>query len=342
MAPPKAASDFETMIHADRERRKASSLAQEILGKGRRSSAPGAGVSVANRKPGTGPSLASRIGVAKRIASTKPVGKNARQPKGDVEADWTHDLHSVNNSPASGGARGSRQATTSYRVGRADRLHSAIHGSASSPALNSQFKVVAPRASMSIRGIAGPYIVMAKNFAHGTTAADIESAMTPVGGIILGCRLIAERPKVIAEIIFETKEGADNVVETFNNQSADGHLLHVFHKVGSATPQASIPQPTPAIPSGPRSTRLADQSNGNLSSYNGSERYPQDQSRERRRDYETRAEVIDGSYGFDDRMDTDDREDDRNRANLYSDNLVNKRGRGHSLERGRGNPRRYN
>jgi len=61
--------------------------------------------------------------------------------------------------------------------------------------------------------------VMAKNFVQGTTAADIESAMTPVGGIALNCRLITERPNVIAEITFETKEGADNVVDTFNNQS---------------------------------------------------------------------------------------------------------------------------
>ena len=60
---------------------------------------------------------------------------------------------------------------------------------------------------------------MAKNFAQGTTAADIESAMTPVGGVALNCRLIAEVPNVIAEITFETKEGADNVVDTFNNQS---------------------------------------------------------------------------------------------------------------------------
>jgi hypothetical protein len=60
---------------------------------------------------------------------------------------------------------------------------------------------------------------MAKNFALGTTAADIESAMTPVGGVTLSCRLVAERPNVIAEIVFESKEGADNVVDTFNNQN---------------------------------------------------------------------------------------------------------------------------
>jgi hypothetical protein len=47
----------------DRQRRKNEALAQEIFSKGRRSSAPGAGV--IHRKPGTGPSLASRVGVAK-------------------------------------------------------------------------------------------------------------------------------------------------------------------------------------------------------------------------------------------------------------------------------------
>lgn len=60
---------------------------------------------------------------------------------------------------------------------------------------------------------------MAKNFARGTTAADIESATTPVGGVTISCRIIAEMPSVIAEIVFETKEGADNVVNTFNNQN---------------------------------------------------------------------------------------------------------------------------
>jgi len=226
----------------DRQRRKNEALAQKILGKGRRSSAPGAGS--ANRKPGAGPSLASRIGNGNGIAkvhtvtlssetitnvmqrsvstSTRPIGKNPRLPSsrpvgGNVDAEWTHDLHSHNNPAASLPRNASRK---SFRPDQANRLHSAIHGSASSPALNRQFNVVTPsRPGLSIRGIAGPYIVMAKNFAQGTTAADIESAMTPVGGVALNCRLIAEMPNVIAEITFETKEGADNVVDTFNNQS---------------------------------------------------------------------------------------------------------------------------
>jgi hypothetical protein len=72
---------------------------------------------------------------------------------------------------------------------------------------------------ITIRGLAGPFVVMAQNFAPGTTAADIESAMTPVGGLITSCRILKQHPIVIAEIVFESKEGADNVIATFNNQT---------------------------------------------------------------------------------------------------------------------------
>lgn len=79
MAPTKAAVDLNAMIQAgenyaessahkiadsspDRQRRKNAALAQEIFGKNRRQSAPGAGV--AKAKSGAVPSLASRIGAA--------------------------------------------------------------------------------------------------------------------------------------------------------------------------------------------------------------------------------------------------------------------------------------
>lgn len=78
MAPTKPAVDLNAMIQTgeentqqgvriadhsiDRQRRKNAALAQEIFGKNRRKSAPGAGV--AKAKPSTVPSLASRIGVA--------------------------------------------------------------------------------------------------------------------------------------------------------------------------------------------------------------------------------------------------------------------------------------
>jgi hypothetical protein len=78
---------------------------------------------------------------------------------------------------------------------------------------------------MTIRGLAGPFVVMAQNFAPGTTAADIESAMTPVGGIVSSCRVVKDHPLVIAEIVFESKEGADNVIATFNNQTVRTNVL---------------------------------------------------------------------------------------------------------------------
>jgi hypothetical protein len=81
-----------------------------------------------------------------------------------------------------------------------------------------------PSKGITIRGLAGPFAVMAQNFAPGTTAADIESAMTPIGGIVSSCRLIKTSPIVIAEIVFESKDGADRVIETFDNQTVSIHL----------------------------------------------------------------------------------------------------------------------
>lgn len=71
---------------------------------------------------------------------------------------------------------------------------------------------------MSIRGLAGPYVVMGTNFAPGTTSADIESAMVPLGGDMQSCRIVVSSPTVIAEMVFLDKGGAEKVIATFNNQ----------------------------------------------------------------------------------------------------------------------------
>jgi hypothetical protein len=52
-----------TRLPLDRQRRKNEALAQEIFGRGRHASGPAAGQGP--RKPGTGPSLASRVGITK-------------------------------------------------------------------------------------------------------------------------------------------------------------------------------------------------------------------------------------------------------------------------------------
>ena len=84
---------------------------------------------------------------------------------------------------------------------------------------------------MSIRGTAGPFVVEASNFAPGTTAADIESALQGVVNDSNGpttCRVITTEPKVIAEIVFTEKTVADTVIATFHNQKADGRILKLF------------------------------------------------------------------------------------------------------------------
>lgn len=74
-------------------------------------------------------------------------------------------------------------------------------------------------AGVSIRGAAaGPHVVVASNFAPGTTAADIESVMLDVGGQMTECRLVASAPTVIAEMTFVEKSGAETVINTFNNK----------------------------------------------------------------------------------------------------------------------------
>jgi hypothetical protein len=72
---------------------------------------------------------------------------------------------------------------------------------------------------MDIKGAAsGPYIVIAQNFAPGTTAADIESVMLSVGGQMTSCKLVASNPRVIAEMAFVEKSGAEKVIDVFNGK----------------------------------------------------------------------------------------------------------------------------
>ena len=60
--------------------------------------------------------------------------------------------------------------------------------------------------------------MVASNFAPGTTAADIEAVMVPVGGEVQYCKLVASNPTVIAEMAFLEKSGAENVISMFNNK----------------------------------------------------------------------------------------------------------------------------
>ncbi|KAL2155838.1 hypothetical protein VTH82DRAFT_580 [Thermothelomyces myriococcoides] len=328
----KVAVDLEKMIHEARDRKKNEELAAKIFGKGRRSSTPAS-------KPTAAGSLASRAGVK------KPRAESASRPRhstGNIDGEWTHDLHETQaRGPKAGKASGSGAGSLAARITdpnapftgpashkrqtrRAAQVAQALIRSELQQSQNQQQQrtdgtaptngaiPTQPRAmdkpaatfnkGITIRGLAGPFVVMAQNFAPGTTAADIESAMTPVGGIITSCRIVKQHPIVIAEIVFESKEGADNVIATFNNQIADGRVLRVYPKVGN-TPSVTSTQTAAARP-------------------------PPDND-----------VVMDGSYGFDDPMDTDVNNTGRQPptgpaagvgGKLYSDSMVsaNRRGRG--------------
>ncbi|KAK8124914.1 uncharacterized protein PG998_000673 [Apiospora kogelbergensis] len=299
----KVAADFQKIVQEGRERKKNEALAAKIFGKdgGRRQSAP--------LKATTGGTLASRAGVKKRVSAVAPL------PAGNINGDWIHDLHGSRSTPNLRAAAkmqpkpnslaarlhapgtkapaGPAAQTGGRNAKRAGKVANAFSRSLNSPAAASQINIqsaapAAPRGGMSIRGLAGPYAVLAQNFAPGTTAADIESAMTPVGGLV----------------VFESREGAEQAIATFNNQTADGRILHVYMKPGGG----------PSIPTGPRNSGLRHQESrpGNNSV------------------------VIDGTNGFDD-MDTSDAgysDGSGSAKGLYSDRLVpnggsnNRRGRG--------------
>ncbi|KAI1854794.1 hypothetical protein JX265_002433 [Neoarthrinium moseri] len=313
----KIATDFEKIINAGRERKHNEALAAKIFGTkdNRRSSAPG--------KPSLGSSLASRVGVTKRGSSA------ARIPPGDINREWTHDLHNSRSTPnlraqsqrqqqqpkpnslaarihAPGQKPAVKQAPAGAGNGRGNNRAAKL-ASAVSRASTAQMNIAQapPARGLTIRGLAGPFAVIAQNFAPGTTAADIESAVTPIGGIVSSCRLIKTHPLVIAEVVFESKEGADRVIETFNNQTADGRLLHVYHKPGGYSP-----------PTGPRAQRLQETRPGG------------------------NTVIVDGSNGFGEPMETADAGFGGGGSGLYSDSLVaggnNRRGRGFQSRGGGG------
>jgi hypothetical protein len=94
-------------------------------------------------------------------------------------------------------------------------------------------------------GQAGPRVVVAINFAPGTTAADIMASMRHTSindngqqGLI-SCHIISTQPVVIAELIVTERTIADRLVSTYNNQLADGRYLTLY-----LSPQTELPLAT--------------------------------------------------------------------------------------------------
>lgn len=69
------------------------------------------------------------------------------------------------------------------------------------------------------------YTVIGSNFAPGTTAADIEYALSETCGKMQDCRIISESPLVVAEMVFTDRLRAENVIAAFDNKKVS-HLLH--------------------------------------------------------------------------------------------------------------------
>jgi hypothetical protein len=90
--------------------------------------------------------------------------------------------------------------------------------SALNPA-NGQATVRNTTGGISIKGTGSEsFVVVGKNFAPGTTAADIQSAIEPVSGKIVSCWVTSHQPTVTAEITFQEKSSAEKAVANFHNQ----------------------------------------------------------------------------------------------------------------------------
>ncbi|KAF2191025.1 hypothetical protein K469DRAFT_655535 [Zopfia rhizophila CBS 207.26] len=224
--------NFADFVKEARERKRKETLAQEILGsRSRKTNTSGAGAIANTRNDSQKPSLASRMGITKqRSSSAKP----------DINGKWKHDLHALNNPRANQLHRTASASQVERNTRVADKFRSNALNAAQNNSANGS-------GGFNIRGVAagGPYTVVASNFAPGTTAADIEAVMTPVGGEILRCRLISSQPTVMVEMVLESKDGADNVIATFNNKKADGRLLYVYLKDAPNSFGKALTRPAP-------------------------------------------------------------------------------------------------
>ena len=122
--------------------------------------------------------------------------------------------------------RASRRDSPLARSFRNDRLFTSLKSQTSRNGKDDEMNVDEPVDEISIRGLAGPYVVIASNFAPGTTAADIESAMVPNGGEIQACKLITYSPTVTAEMIFAERINAETVIANFNNKKVQSCIFH--------------------------------------------------------------------------------------------------------------------
>jgi hypothetical protein len=208
-------ASFADFVKEAREKKKNEALAQQFLGsRGRKANVAGAGAGNGRPKAAK-PDLLSRMsgsGIQKRSSSAKPAAS------ANIDGKWQHDLHKLNNPNGPPPKRLNRTVSASQvdrNTRTFDKFANTLGRNAQNGRLNND------GAQLSIKGAAsttGPVTLIASNFASGTTAMDIESVMGQVGGELLSCRVVVPQPTVMAELTFATRDGADNVIATFNNK----------------------------------------------------------------------------------------------------------------------------
>ncbi|PGH04457.1 hypothetical protein AJ80_08510 [Polytolypa hystricis UAMH7299] len=258
MATAEKAPSFQEVIQNARIRRKNQALADKLLGKSARRSSTPASASLSARASPAPNSLASRVGIGKRSASASNLNRRGR-----------------NVAPA---------PSTISRPTKMDRISTSIASNKGDTAVRGS------RSAFNIKGSASAkFILIGSNFAPGTTAADIESAMEPVGGPMVQCTILTTHPAVVAEMVYSDKRSADKVIATFDKQKADGRTIHIEMKPGGST----------QIPTGPRSQSDRSSAIAPQSTFDDLRERADRERREMRR---AEPEVQDGRYGFADRL----------------------------------------
>jgi hypothetical protein len=235
------------------------------------------------------------------------------------------------------------QLTNQNNVRRNQALDAVVNGRGTpKPQIANQFSI---RNNSSLRNGTGSgpgftikgsakrdYIVMASNFAPGTTAEDIGSVFAPKSDAgLVQCQITSASPTVTAELIFDNQNGADAVVQKYNGKKADNRVLHVYHHDGPAF------VPVQARATTGFAQRVGENVPISSDEYMEVEREAPRQPRYQQpytppRSQRAEPEVQDGRYGFSDNNVYPPQQDTRQHSRLVSDGIIarngNVRGRG--------------
>ncbi|KEF63735.1 uncharacterized protein A1O9_01713 [Exophiala aquamarina CBS 119918] len=204
--------------------------------------------------------------------------------------------------------RTSDLASRITKTARSNRIASALN-SGQANVIPTQPRTIGQ--GFSIKGKAGPFVVEARNFAPGTTAADIESALADEildstgSSALLSCRLVSTTPTVIAEMTFTEKYIADRVISMYDQQKADGRILRLSLKSSTSSihapqvKQTDLIDSTGPAPLDPAPDPVHDNAMDGVELANE----PSAAAYDDRNDHDSRhgePDVQDSRYGFDD------------------------------------------